>query len=408
MLSPIKTLKEISFQDKVLLAFLALPIGLVIGAIDFMFGQGLLDLSAYRDNHVTYLLPFLPLAGLIITFLYQRFGKEAAKGMGLVFDVGHGKKKRIPLILIPLIIVTTWLTHLFGASAGREGVAVQIGATVSHYVKRFTGLKEHSHTFLVMGMAAGFAGLFQTPMTGVVFALEVLLLGQLSYSALVPSLIAAYTASWTSHALGLEKFSVTLGTQLSLNLISFVKLIILGILFGIVGNAFAYFLSKVKAGLTEKFSNPYQRIFVISLILSLALLLSYQGRYSGLGTNLIHQAFSQGDIYAYDWVLKLMFTVLTLSAGFQGGEVTPLFSIGVSFGFILAPLVGLPSSLVAALGYASVFGSATNTFLAPIFIGLEVFGPQNSFAFFIVSAIAYRVSRKHSIYSNQQFLSLRF
>ncbi|KPJ22662.1 voltage-gated chloride channel family protein [Streptococcus phocae] len=402
MTKPIAQVADVRLKDNLILAALALPIGLVIGAIDYVFGQGLLEISAFRQQHLLYLVPFLALAGLVIVYSYHHYGKSAKKGMGLVFDVGHDKADAIPLVLIPLIILSTWLTHLFGGSAGREGVAVQIGAAVSHYCHRLTAIKNKSQIFLVMGMAAGFAGLFQTPMAAVVFALEVLCLGQLSYSALIPAVVASFTASWTSHQLGLEKFSVPLVDALAMTPTYFVQLILLGVVFGLVGNGFAYLLEKGKQVVAKQLPNPYHRVLLVGVVLSAVLLLFHFGRYTGLGTNLIAAAFDHQPIYSYDWLLKCLLTVVTLSAGFQGGEVTPLFSIGASLGVVLAPLVGLPVPLVAALGYVTVFGSATNTFLAPIFIGIEVFGVANAPAYFIVSAFAYMVSRRHSIYSQQR------
>lgn len=402
MTKPIAQVADVRLKDNLILAGLAVPIGLVIGAIDYVFGQGLLEISAFRQQHLLYLVPFLALAGLAIVYSYHHYGKSSKKGMGLVFDVGHDKADAIPLVLIPLIIVSTWLTHLFGGSAGREGVAVQIGAAVSHYCHRLTAIKNKSQIFLVMGMAAGFAGLFQTPMAAVVFALEILCLGQLSYSALIPAVVASFTASWTSHQLGLEKFSVPLVDALAMTPTYFAQLILLGVVFGLVGNGFAYLLAKGKQVVAKQLPNPYHRVLLVGVVLSAVLLLFHFGRYTGLGTNLIAAAFDHHPIYSYDWLLKCLLTVVTLSAGFQGGEVTPLFSIGASLGVVLAPLVGLPVPLVAALGYATVFGSATNTFLAPIFIGIEVFGAANAPTYFIVSAFAYMVSRRHSIYSQQR------
>ncbi|MGT2934812.1 chloride channel protein [Streptococcus castoreus] len=393
------------FKQDLGLVFLALPIGLVVGTIDFIFGKGLLIVSTFREQHLLYLLPFLFLIGLVIVLLYETFSKEGYQGMGLIFEVGSGQKDRIPLVLIPLIMLSTWLTHLFGASAGREGVAVQIGATVSYYCRHFGRFEKVSRQLVLMGMAAGFAGLFQTPVAAVAFSLEVIFLGTICYSALIPSLFAAYISSWTSQTLGLEKFTVLINESLVITPIHFAKLICLGILFGMVGNAFAYSLNRLKIAVSKGLSNPYYRIALSSFFLSASLLICYYGRYSGLGTNLINAVFSNQPIMCHDWLLKWLFTIVTLSAGFQGGEVTPLFSIGACLGVVLAPYFGLPVLLVAALGYVAVFGSATNTFLAPIFIGIEVFGPENVLAYFIVSASAYTVSRNQSIYCHQKAIS---
>ena len=232
------------------------------------------------------------------------------------------------------------------------------------------------------GMAAGFAGLFQTPLAATFFALEVLTVGELQLMALYPALIASIVASFTSHALGL-----------------------LGLAFGLAGKLFAVSLSWLKKTVAQVLPNPYIRIALIGAGLSLVLLtlqLTKVGTYSGLGTNLIDVAFHQGSAQSYDWILKLLFTVVTISAGYQGGEVTPLFAIGTTLGVFLAPLLGLPVLVVAAIGYASVFGSATTTLLAPILIGGEVFGYANLPFFVIACAIAYCLPKEWSIYSGQK------
>ena len=230
---------------------------MLVGLIDAVFGRVLIGLSEFRDHHLFYLVPALPLAGLLIVYLYQKFAGKAAQGMGLIFKVGHNEEDQVPLRLIPLVTVTTWLTHLFGGSAGREGVAVQLGATVSHAFSRYFKLPNASRIFLIMGMAAGFGGLFQTPIAATFFALEVLTLGQLSLPILVPTLIASFMASTTSHLLGLEKFSHFVSESLTIDLETFMKLALLGLAFGIAGNLFAYLLSLAKKKVASLLPNPY-------------------------------------------------------------------------------------------------------------------------------------------------------
>lgn len=391
-----------SLKNNSLLVATATIIGLVIGVIDMVFGRVLILVSDFRDNHLVWTLPFLALAGLLSVWLYQRFGGEAGKGMGLVFEVGHDERDSIPKVLIPLIMVATWLTHLFGGSAGREGVAVQIGATVSHWFGKRIPLENNSRIFLVTGMAAGFAGLFQIPLAATFFALEVLVVGELAFSALLPVLIASLVASQTSYALGLEKFAVPVSAHLDLSPVVIGKLLLLGLCFGLVGNLFAASLVWTKKQAYAFFKNPYWRIAAISLCLTVLLFLFGQGRYTGLGTNLISDSLLGGKIYPWDWCLKLVLTVLTLAAGFQGGEVTPLFAVGASLGAVLAGLFNLPVALAAGLGYVSVFGSATNTLLAPILLGGEVFGFANTPYFVIVAIAAFLFSHKHTIYALQK------
>ncbi len=273
--------KGLSYLHLVMLSLYAILLGVLVGLIDAVFGRVLIGLSEFRDHHLFYLVPALPLAGLLIVYLYQKFAGKAAQGMGLIFKVGHNEEDQVPLRLIPLVTVTTWLTHLFGGSAGREGVS------------------------------------------------------------------------------------------LTIDLETFMKLALLGLAFGLAGNLFAYLLSLAKKKVASLLPNPYYRVLLGGVVLTCLLLILCKGRYTGLGTNLIALSVDGGTIYPLDWLFKLLLTVFTLSLGFQGGEVTPLFAIGASLGAVLAPILGLPISLVAGLGYLSVFGSSTNTLLAPIFIGIE-------------------------------------
>ncbi len=378
----------------------AVIIGIIVGMIDTVFGKGLILIGEIRNKYFWYLIPFLPIAGILITWLYYHFNELCLKGMTLVFETGQQKRKEIPLILIPLVMISTWITHLFGGSAGREGVAVQIGATLSHYFTKYFHFPKNGKVLLITGMAAGFAGLFQTPLTALFFAMEVIVIGKIEYEALLPGFIASFIASYTSHFLGLEKFSVNIQQYANVNDMKHIMLmILLGIIFGIVGRLFSTALSVSKTFLKDKIKNSYKRIGYVSIILVIGLMI-FKGRYSGLGTNLIELSFHQ-NVTVYDWFLKLIFTVITLAIGFQGGEVTPLFSIGSTLGFILAYLFHLPIELCAALGYAGVFASATNTLFAPIMIGLEVFGGSNMFAFIIVCIFAYLINGNKSIYTAQ-------
>lgn len=392
-----------TYGGLLIMGAVAIPIGLIVGAIDAVFGRTLLAIGSFRDAHLALLLSFLALAGLVIVFCYKKWGKNTGRGMSLVFDVGHGREESISLRLVPLIMGGTWATHLFGGSAGREGVAVQIGATVSHWIGRKLPFKHPGNTFLLIGMAAGFAGLFRTPLAATVFALEVLVAGRLEYRALFPALIASLAASATSGALGLEKFEVALTATAALDATGIAQLAILGVVFGIVGGAFAWCLAHAKTLAGRLAPNTYVRIGVVGAALSILLFVLWQGRYCGLGTNLISSAFANGaTIYSWDWIAKFILTIVTLAAGYQGGEVTPLFSIGASLGVAISGLVGIDPLLCAALGYAATFGGATNTLLAPIFIGCEVFGFSYLPAFFIVCAVAYLFNMDKSIYTLQE------
>lgn len=392
---------RLDYRNTAIWALLAVLIGLIVGGLDAVFGRILLAVSSFRSDHFYYLIPFLALAGLATVYIYQRFGKRANKGMGLVFSIGQQSDETIPRRLIPIAMLTTWLTHLFGGSAGREGVAIQIGASVANYLGDLAKAKNR-HIMVMVGMAAGFSGLFQTPLAATLFAVEVIVVGSIYYQAILPALIASLVAAQTSHFLGLEKFSYAVTKLPSLNLLIIMKLVVIGIAFGLTGFLFSWLLGKTKASLGTLLPNPYLRIAVGSVILSVLFVVFDQGRYSGLGTNLISTTFSGGPIFAWDFIIKLLLTILTLSIGFQGGEVTPLFAIGATLGMLLGALMGLPLTFVAALGYAAVFAAATNTFFAPILIGCEVFGFSLLPYLLITVSVSYALNFNHSIYTAQK------
>lgn len=395
-----KRLKRLCNITKTIIA--AAVVGIITGAIAASFGRVLIAITDYRENHSLWLIPFLGVIGFYIVKSYERWGGESKRGMTLVFEAGHGTESEIPFVMIPLVIVGTWLTHLFGGSAGREGVAVQIGGTVGHRFGRLLHDDIMAKLLLTAGMAAGFSGLFRTPIAAIFFALEVLVVGEIKYQALIPTIVASGFAYATSAACGLEKFAVNITDTISINPENVVKLVIIGTAFGAAGRLFAVLLHFLKNRLGKIVPDAPKRALVFGIGISVVSLLLYCGRYSGLGTNLIASSFSGGEIFAWDWIIKLLLTVITLAAGYQGGEVTPLFAIGASLGLVLGSLFGLPVMLVAALGYAAVFSSATNTLLGPIFIGAEVFGFQHIPLFCLVCAVAYACNGNKTIYPKQK------
>lgn len=410
------------FSQPVLVA-VALVLGAIVGTLTAFFGQVLDRVGAIRDANPLYWIPALALGGVAIVLTYMKIGKGSERGMGIIFDVAHGKEREIPLRLIPLIMVTTWVTHLFGGSSGREGVAMQIGATLGHNISSKIHVENAPRILLVAGMAAGFAGLFQTPLAAIALSLEILLAGHLEMAALLPAAVAAFTACKVSQMFGEttviamndifpSDISRILWNDSGLDICFILRLAVLGAIFGIVGGGFARLLPLSKKFFAEKFPNPVKRVAIMGVVLSALLLLCWQGRYSGLGTNLTDMIFSgsatsaASDIYAYDWILKMLFTIVTLSVGFQGGEVTPLFTIGATLGTVLAAIVGVPLPIAAALGYAAVFGAGTNTLFAPILVGAEIFGFDLLPAFFVVCTAAYVCNGGKSIYA-QKKLRLR-
>nr|WP_233143031.1 chloride channel protein [Fibrobacter sp. UWR2] len=419
--------KVMHWISQPVLVAVALVLGAIVGTLTAFFGQVLDRVGAIRDANPLYWIPALALGGIAIVFTYKKVGKGTERGMGLVFDAAHGNEREIPLRLIPLIMAATWITHLFGGSSGREGVAMQIGATLGHNISSKIHVENAPRILLVAGMAAGFAGLFQTPMAAIAISLEILIAGHLALTALLTATVAAITAYKVSEMLGNSRFTLDLNSfspdwnlasllysESGLNVYFILKLALLGLIFGIVGGGFAKLLTLSRKFFAEKFPNPFKRVAIMGAVLSVLMILLWQGRYSGLGTNLVDMCFanpaaltaSDTGIYAYDWIFKLVLTIVTLSVGFQGGEVTPLFTIGATLGTAVATIAGVPLPLAAALGYAAVFGAATNTLFAPIFIGAEMFGFDTLPAFFVACTVAYLCNGGQSIYA-QKKLRLR-
>ena len=295
---------------------------------------------------------------------------------------------------------------------------MQIGSALSYNISKKLPFENSAHIMLVTGLAAGFAGIFQAPMAATAFALEVLLVGHFELAALMPAAAAAFTACKVSSMLGFHKFSVDLNSLLdasgfsasiftnegSLDGSMLLKLALMGVLFGIVGGGFAKLLGLSQDFFAKKFPNSIKRIAIMGVGISVLLLVFFQGRYAGLGTNLLDMCFgvNAAGIAGYDWLIKFALTILTLSAGFVGGVVTPLFAIGATFGVFVAGMFGMPLALAAALGFAAVFASASNTLWAPILIAGEIFGFDCLPAFFIVCTVAYICNGGQSIYKQKK------
>ena len=397
-----------SYYLQLFLAAAGIPIGAAAGLAAGIFGIGTDMIAEFRSGREMYLLPFLAAGGLLIVFLYSRFGGVCKKGMNLVFEVGLGTEHQIPLRIVPLAVCATWISHICGASVGREGVAVIIGAAIAHPVSRRLRIPAASRIFLITGMVAGFSGLFGTPFAAIFFGLEVLAAGSLEYRAMLPSITAAVTADAVTKRMGLARFEYALVPAAEAASFSAAwKIAVLGLLFGSVGLIFSYCMKHGHRIIDRLFPNPYKRIAVLGALLSVLMLLCWNGRYSGTGSNLIAAAFSGGQVYWWDWLLKILFSAVCLCAGFMGGELMPIFSAGASVGVLLGPLFGLGADFAGALGFVAVFASATRTFLAPVFVGAELFGFENMPYFFLVCAVSYFFNAEGPIYLLQRTFTVR-
>ena len=394
----------IRYKELFFYSIVAIIVGLIVGLFMGIFGKVLYSINGFRDKNIRFLLPFLPIAGLTIVHAYQKYSPESVKGLSIMFKTCLGERDDVPKPLAPLIAFATVVSTLFGASTGREGAAVQIGSALSYSIsKRFKIVPDKS-MFIVIGMAAGFAGLFRTPLGATIFALEVLITGIVMYEAILPSLLAAFAANFVSGLFGLNRMSFYINPTyfLNFNIILLLKLIALGMIFGLVGTMFSYSVHFFKKFMEEQFPNPRKRVFIIGILLAILLYVFHYGRYSAAGDVLLRAVYNGGDVYKYDWIVKLFLTALSISIGFLGGEVVPLFSIGSTLGFVIAPLFGLPNDFVAALGLIAVFSSASGTVLSPIVLAAEIFNNDYTIYFAIISCIAYSFHSYKTIYSAQE------
>jgi len=312
-----------------------------------------------------------------------------------------------------LVFIGTVLTHLFGGSAGREGTAVQMGASISDQLSKiFTFSKRGRNYLLVSGVAAGFASVFGTPLAGIVFSIEMSVVGKTKYDAIIPAVLSAYAANYVTHLWHIPHTHYEILSHSELNFQTFGWIILASLFFGIAGMMFSKMVKFFTTNLSKFTKDAAVRAFIggvliICLCLGLKLIgFSQVSRYLGLGVNVIQEAFVQ-PVLPYDFALKLLFTTITLGAGYKGGEVTPLFFIGATLGNVLSFFIPLPFDLLAAVGFVAVFAAAANTPFACIFMGIELFGSEHMEFIAIGCLLAFFLSGHNSIYKAQLLATIK-
>ncbi|MFV0561383.1 MAG: voltage-gated chloride channel family protein [Enterococcus sp.] len=349
-----------------------------------------------------WLLFLLPFSGALFAYLYTNYGQNSSRGNNLVIDQGNGGEENIPLRLIPLTLFGTITTHLFGGSVGREGTAVQMGGAIADNLARFFKITKAERDILVIsGISAGFSSVFGTPLAGTLFGLEVLSIGRVRTEALFPSFFAALFANLVTESFGIVHTHYPMGEIPAWSVGLFFKLLIAGIIFGVMGWVFSRSIVYLKGLYARWFVNPVLRNFIGGAVVVLVAVLLQNQRYLGLSLPLLEDAFT-GQAHLFDFVGKLGFTVLSLGAGFQGGEVTPLFEIGATLGATLAQILHLSIPFLAGLGFIGVFSGATNTPVACFVMGIELFGGQAAIYFFMICLVSFMCSGNNGIYSAQQ------
>jgi H+/Cl- antiporter ClcA len=375
-------------------------IGIFSGSASAFFLVALEYVTQVRIQN-KWIIWFLPIGGLAIGYLYYFYGSNVVKGNNLLLEEYNKPQKKIPFVMAPLVLIGTLITHLFGGSAGREGTAVQMGGAIAELFTDFFKLDtSERRTLIILGISAGFASVFGTPLAGALFALEVVFFSKINLKSGVLSLLVAYIAYFTVEFWQVQHthYSIPLVPQMTFTTLFWILFV--GILFGLAALLFsrsAHLWGKLFSG-TIKY--PPFRPFIGGIILALTIYFIGSTKYIGLGIPVIVDAFSTPNS-AYDFLLKILFTGFTLGAGFKGGEVTPLFFVGATLGSALSVVVPLPIALLAGMGFVAVFSGATHTPIACTVMGMELFGIDSGIYIGIACLIAYFSSGSIGIYKSQ-------
>ena len=381
--------------------FLSCFVGGVGGLIGVAFYKALSLVTAVREANL-WLIYLLPFAGLIIVFLYRVMDLKKDPGTNLLITAVVAHEQKVPQRMALLIFTATVITHLFGGSAGREGASLQLGGCCGSGIGRLFHLEEHDQKLITMcGMSALFSAVFGTPITATIFVIEFISVGIMHYSALVPCLTAAYIAKLIAEAFAVKAEAFFITESVTFQLATCAKVVALGAACALAGILFCMILHKVGHLLRDHIKNDYLRIFVGGCIVVLGTILVGTNDYNGAGTMIIEHAI-EGHAVWYAFLLKMVFTAVTLGSGFKGGEIVPSFFIGATMGCVLGPIIGLPASFAAGLGLVGVFCAVVNCPLASIILSVELFGAECMPFFAIICVVSYMLSGPYSLYSSQR------
>ena len=388
-----------SFVKWVLLAHLTGAAGGLVGAA-FHLSVG--AASALRAAH-PWLLFLLPAGGLLIGLIYHVLHTENKNTNTIIDSIQLGE--RVPLALVPTIFCATAITHLFGGSAGREGAALQIGGGLGYAVGRLCRLDSKDMRIATLsGMSAVFSALFGTPLTATVFALEVISVGVIYYSAFVPCLIASLIALQIASLCGIAPEGFLIPISVPLHGAGVLKVAALAILCTAVSIAFCLTMHATEHFLSKKLPNDFVRVVVGgTAVVTLTLLLG-TGEFNGAGMESIRRAVEEGAVRPDAFFWKLVFTAVTLGSGYKGGEVVPCFFVGATFGCAVGGLLGLPAGFAAAVGLVCVFCGAVNCPLASILLSVELFGGDEIVYSALARGLAYMLSGYFGLYSSQKII----
>lgn len=389
----------LSFLNWTLLAAITGGLGGLIGA---GFRWAVNYATGLREQN-PWLCYLLPVGGVAIAFLYRVTKLSGHADTNLIINSVR-TDSRVPILLAPVIFLSTVMTHLFGGSAGREGAALQLGGCIGSFIGRAARLNEKDmHMAVMCGMSGLFSALFGTPLTAAVFAMEVISVGIIYYSAFLPCIVSALTAYAVTLYFGQEPTAYTLSGVPGLTALGLLTVALIGIAAALVSIVFCLALEKTHSLAAKYLSNEYLRTIAGGAVIAL-LTLVIGTRYNGIGGGVIASAVEKGEALPYDFVLKILFTVITIGFGYKGGEIIPTFFIGATMGAALGPLVGLPATFAAAVGMVALFCAVVNCPIASILLSIELFGSGGLIFFAVAVCVSYMLSGYYGLYSGQKIM----
>ncbi len=403
--------EEIEKQSKRLMSFLkwvliAGIIGMALGLVGTAFYYGLLFVTDFRNANPLVILG-LPIGGLAIVFLYHVSKREDDQGTNSVIAAVRSEEK-LRFRTAPLIFVGSIITHLFGGSAGREGAALQMGGSIGNGIGKLFKLNEKDmHVAVMCGMSACFAALFGTPIAATFFAMEVVSVGIMYYSALVPCVFSSLIAIEIAKLCGIRGESFTIAAVPEFTVVSAGKIVLVSILCAALSIIFCIAMHNASKYTKKWIPNAYLRIFVFGIIIVVIQLLTRTTDYMGAGMDVIERTM-HGEVNGEAVLLKLVLTAITLGVGFKGGEIVPSFFVGATFGCLLGQILGVSPSMCAAVGMIAVFCGVTNSPVTSVLLGFELFGMVGINFILIGVAVSYMLSGYYSLYNSQKIMYSKF
>ena len=361
-----------------------------------------LDWATQTREANRWLIWGLPVAGFMVGWVYLKFGQHVEAGNNLLIDEIHDPQKVVTLRMAPFVLVSTVVSHLFGASVGREGTAVQMGGALADQLTHIFKLNTADRRMVLMaGISAGFASVFGTPLAGALFALEVLAIGRIRLDALLPCVIAAVVADQVGLMWGVQHTHYEVGWVPPITVWLLVAMVVAGAVFGLTGKLFADGTHALSGVMKKHIAYAPLRPLLGGAVIAAVVMWGSFDRYIGLGIPVMVEAFAH-PLAPTDFLGKMAFTIASLGSGFKGGEVTPLFYIGATLGNALAPLLDAPFALLAAVGFVAVFAGAANTPIASTLMAMELFGAETGVFAALACVMSYVCSGHSGIYRAQR------